>query len=107
MTCASDSPRRRPKAPPNSRSSSGARPTRPQGAACREDLFGEEIYFENTALLHDLALARLKADAATHSAAGWKWVETAIERPSYDDTAEMARTLSPATEIERRRQRTL
>lgn len=63
-----------------------------EGGTVREDLFGEDVYFQDTELLTRLATEKLEQEACTHRAAGWKWIECSLAGPSYEDTAKMART---------------
>ena len=55
------------------------------GGAVRRDLFGEqgEGYALDVALLDRLASEKLEDAAAPYREAGWKWVETAFERPDW------------------------
>lgn len=55
------------------------------GGAVRRDLFGEqgEGYALDVALLDKLASAKLEDVAAPYREQGWKWVETAFERPDW------------------------
>ncbi|ATN37813.1 hypothetical protein ACO34A_29075 (plasmid) [Rhizobium sp. ACO-34A] len=55
------------------------------GGAVRRDLFGEqgEGYALDVALLDRLASAKLEDVAAPYREQGWKWVETAFERPDW------------------------
>lgn len=52
------------------------------GGTIRRDLFSEEVYFEQPALLDRLATEKLEATAAALRAEGWGWVETSME-PDY------------------------
>lgn len=62
------------------------------GGIVREDLFGEDVYFEDAELLQTLAMEKLRQEACTHRAAGWMWVDAAFERPGYEQTSKLART---------------
>ncbi|SMF25822.1 MULTISPECIES: ParB/RepB/Spo0J family partition protein [Rhizobiaceae] len=55
------------------------------GGAVRRDLFDEEGggYALDVALLDRLASEKLEDAAAPYRGAGWKWVETAFERPDW------------------------
>lgn len=68
------------------------------GGAVREDLFGEDVYFLDADLLTELATAKLEQEGKTHEIAGWKWVETGFERPSYETTSAMGRTYPASVE---------
>jgi ParB family chromosome partitioning protein len=53
------------------------------GGVVARDLFQQDDggWLENVALLDSLAAARLKAEAETLAAEGWKWIEVAVEFP--------------------------
>ena len=50
-----------------------------EGGTVTEDLFGDRIFYDDMALLNRLAAAKLEAEAETLRAAGWSWVETALD----------------------------
>ncbi|MEM6549212.1 MAG: ParB/RepB/Spo0J family partition protein [Pseudomonadota bacterium] len=54
------------------------------GGAVREDLFGEEVYFEDRALVAQLAEDKLAEVAAGLSGDGWAWVSFGLEPFDYD-----------------------
>ena len=53
---------------------------RAAGGTTRADLFGDEVYLENAALLHSLAEERLSGIRQSLEAEGWGWVEVNPER---------------------------
>jgi len=54
------------------------------GGKINEDLFGEEVFFLDSELLHKLADEKLETVKAEFENQGWKWVETLSESPSWD-----------------------
>lgn len=50
-----------------------------EGGTVTEDLFGDRIFYDDMALLNRLAAAKLEAETETLRAAGWSWVETALD----------------------------
>ena len=54
------------------------------GGAVREDLFGEEVYFEDGELVARLAEEKLAEAAAELAAEGWAWVSHGLEPFDYD-----------------------
>lgn len=62
------------------------------GGAITEDLFGEQVYFEDAELLARLAQAKLDEAAARVKAEGWKWVEASFEPPDWHLLQKHART---------------
>lgn len=62
------------------------------GGAVREDLFGADVYFEDGALLGQLAQTKLDAIAAEVKAEGWRWVEVMPAALDYETLAGFART---------------
>ncbi|MBE9639845.1 ParB/RepB/Spo0J family partition protein [Salipiger mangrovisoli] len=54
-----------------------------EGGSITEDLFGEDVYFNDVALLNRLAEEKMQHLAAEMKAEGWKWVETSLEGLDY------------------------
>ncbi len=50
------------------------------GGRTKSDLFGEDVYLEDTALLNRLAGEKLEAEAEKLRQEGWGWVEVDLER---------------------------
>ena len=50
-----------------------------EGGTITEDLFGDRVFYDDMALLNRLAAEKLEAEAGTLRAAGWAWVETALD----------------------------
>ncbi|WP_282611062.1 ParB/RepB/Spo0J family partition protein [Pelagibius sp. Alg239-R121] len=69
------------------------------GGAIREDLFGEQIFFLDRELLAKLAEEKLEAVAKEIRGKGWKWVETALERPDWNILSKMERTYPEQAEL--------
>lgn len=63
-----------------------------EGGAVTEDLFGDDVFFADHALLAKLATEKLEGERAIHMAAGWKWVEISFDRPDWQTTEKMGRT---------------
>ncbi|WP_435018432.1 ParB/RepB/Spo0J family partition protein [Tundrisphaera sp. TA3] len=49
------------------------------GGTTKTDLFGEDVYLEDTALLHRLTGEKLEAEAEALRADGWGWVEVTFD----------------------------
>lgn len=57
------------------------------GGTIRQDLFateGDGIYLQDSALLHSLATAKLRATAESIEGEGWAWVESTLEGDSAE-----------------------
>ncbi|MEM1346012.1 MAG: plasmid stabilization protein [Pseudomonadota bacterium] len=54
------------------------------GGAVTEDLFGEDVWLDDRALLEELAGTKLVALAEELRAEGWAWVSTSLERLDYN-----------------------
>ena len=63
------------------------------GGIITADLFGDDIYFDDKALLDSLATAKLEKEAATWVVDGWKWAEVKLVT-DYEDTKGYG-TISP------------
>ncbi|MEO0622207.1 MAG: ParB/RepB/Spo0J family partition protein [Pseudomonadota bacterium] len=57
------------------------------GGAVREDLFGEEVYFEDGALVARLAEEKLAEAAKAMEAEGWAWVSHGLAHFDYEAIA--------------------
>jgi len=70
------------------------------GGVILRDLFEQDSggWFQDAALLEQLVFDRLKADAETIRADGWKWVEAAISFP-YGHTSGMRRVYAEPAEM--------
>lgn len=70
------------------------------GGVILRDLFEQDSggWFQDAALLEQLVFDRLKADAETIRAGGWKWVEAAISFP-YGHTSGMRRVYAEPAEM--------
>ena len=62
-----------------------------EGGTVTEDLFGDRIFYDDMALLNRLAAAKLEAEAETLNAAGWSWVETALDGIDWQALDRMTR----------------
>ncbi|MGX5832312.1 ParB/RepB/Spo0J family partition protein [Mesorhizobium sp. 43Arga] len=78
----------------------GAEAYEAAGGVILRDLFEQDSggWFQDAALLEQLVFDRLKADAETIRAEGWKWVEAAISFP-YGHTSGMRRIFAEAQEL--------
>ena len=65
-----------------------------EGGTITEDLFGENIYFNNAELLTRLAEEQLAAAAEVMQASGWKWIETSFQQPDWQVTEKLGRIYS-------------
>lgn len=54
-----------------------------EGGSITEDLFGENTYFNDVALLNRLAEEKMQRLADEYKAEGWKWVETSLDGLDY------------------------
>ncbi|MEO0922998.1 MAG: ParB/RepB/Spo0J family partition protein, partial [Pseudomonadota bacterium] len=55
-----------------------------RGGIVREDLFGEQIFFHDTALLDQLASERMEEIKADLISQGWKWADIHLARKPWD-----------------------
>jgi ParB family chromosome partitioning protein len=78
----------------------GAEAYEAAGGVILRDLFEQDSggWFQDAALLEQLVFDRLKADAETIRADGWKWVEAAISYP-YGHTSGMRRIYAEPAEM--------
>ncbi|MER9181425.1 ParB/RepB/Spo0J family partition protein [Mesorhizobium sp. M0767] len=78
----------------------GAEAYEAAGGIILRDLFEQDSggWFQDAALLEQLVFDRLKVDAETIRAEGWKWVEAAISFP-YGHTSGMRRIYAEAQEL--------
>jgi len=78
----------------------GAEAYEAAGGVILRDLFEQDGggWFQDAALLEQLVFDRLKTDAETIRAAGWKWVEAAISFP-YGHTSGMRRVYAEPAEM--------
>ncbi len=78
----------------------GAEAYESAGGVILRDLFEQDSggWFQDAALLEQLVFDRLKADAETIRADGWKWVEAAISFP-YGHTSGMRRVYAEPEEL--------
>ncbi|RWE82078.1 MAG: DNA-binding protein, partial [Mesorhizobium sp.] len=78
----------------------GAEAYEAAGGVILRDLFEQDSggWFQDAALLEQLVFDRLKADAETIRAEGWKWVEAAISFP-YGHTSGMRRVYAEPAEM--------
>ena len=69
--------------PTGARSSSGWMPTRQAGGVVMRDLFEHDDggWLQDVALLDRLVTEKLKAEAETIAAEGWKWIAVAVDFP--------------------------
>jgi ParB family chromosome partitioning protein len=56
------------------------------GGVITSDLFSEDVYLDDKALLDSLATAKMEIEAAKLTAQGWKWAQVKLVS-DYDDTA--------------------
>jgi hypothetical protein len=61
------------------------------GGRARSDLFGDEIFYEDAALLHKLAKEKLNNVEKSLLGDGWGWVEIVTEGNQYEATKHMTR----------------
>ncbi|TPM90656.1 ParB/RepB/Spo0J family partition protein [Mesorhizobium sp. B2-1-3A] len=78
----------------------GAEAYEAAGGVILRDLFEQDSggWFQDAALLEQLVFDKLKLDAETIRADGWKWVETAISFP-YGHTSGMRRVYAEPAEL--------
>ena len=78
----------------------GAEAYQAAGGVILRDLFEQDSggWFQDAALLEQLVFDRLKTDAETIRADGWKWVEAAISFP-YGHTSSMRRVYAEPAEM--------
>lgn len=78
----------------------GAQAYEAAGGVILRDLFEQDSggWFQDAALLEQLVFDKLKDDAETIRAEGWKWVESAISFP-YGHTSGMRRIYAEAQEL--------
>lgn len=78
----------------------GAEAYEAAGGVILRDLFEQDCggWFQDAALLEQLVFGRLKIDAETIRADGWKWVEAAISFP-YGHTSGMRRVYAEPAEM--------
>ena len=71
-----------------------------EGGTVNEDLFGEQVYFEDVELLTRLAEARIAEAAQALKAEGWKWVDGTFDEPEWRVTEKMGRTYAEQPEAD-------
>ncbi len=69
------------------------------GGAVREDLFGDDVWFEDQETLNACAQAELDKIAKEYLTAGFKWVEIAIENLDYMAFDKFGRTYAEEVEL--------
>jgi ParB family chromosome partitioning protein len=61
------------------------------GGTLRQDLFGEDVWLEDAALLQKLVAQKLEAEKERLLRQGWGWVEADIDRMPWEDFFELGR----------------
>ncbi|MEJ6404937.1 ParB/RepB/Spo0J family partition protein [Yoonia sp. 2307UL14-13] len=70
------------------------------GGTITEDLFGEDLYFDDPALLTELAEARLAAECVSIESEGWKWVEGDFDTLDWTAMQRFGRTYPESVILE-------
>lgn len=71
-----------------------------EGGTVNEDLFGEQVFFEDVELLTRLAEARIAEAAQAVKVEGWKWIDGTFDEPDWRVTEKMGRTYAEQPEAD-------